>query len=129
VRPAAEWLSFYKPRIANLRAALDWAFSPTRDASVGVALTVAAVPLWMRLSLVDECRERVEQALAAVAHGENQGTQEEMQLNAALGASLLYAKGPSPEPARLGQGPSRSRRSLTISSASCGRFGGYGLTA
>ena len=97
VRPAAEWLSSYKPRIANLRAALDWAFSPTGDASVGVTLTVAAVPLWMRLSLVDECRERVEQALSALAHGGNQGTPEEMQLCAALGASLLYTTGPSPE--------------------------------
>ena len=96
-RPAAEWLSSYKPRIANLRAALDWAFSTTGDASVGVALTVAAAPLWMRLSLVDECRRRVEQALSAVAHGENRGTQEEMQLYAALGASLLYTKGPAPE--------------------------------
>jgi predicted ATPase/TolB-like protein len=96
-RPAAEWLSSYKPRIANLRAALDWAFSPTGEPSTGIALTVAAVTLWMRLSLVDECRERVEQALAAVAHGQNQGTQDEMQLYAALGASLLYTKGPSPE--------------------------------
>jgi predicted ATPase len=96
-RPAAEWLSFYKPRIANLRAALDWAFSPTGDTSVGVALTVAALPLWMRLSAVDECRERVEQALSAVARGENQDAPEEMHLYAALGASLLYTKGPSPE--------------------------------
>jgi predicted ATPase/TolB-like protein/tetratricopeptide (TPR) repeat protein len=93
-RSAAEWLRDYKPRIANLRAALDWAFSPTGDASMGVTLTVAAVPLWMRLSLVDECRGRVEQALAAVADGEKQGTPEEMQLCAALGASLLYTTGP-----------------------------------
>jgi predicted ATPase/TolB-like protein/Tfp pilus assembly protein PilF len=96
-RASAEWLPDYKPRIANLRAALDWAFSPTGDASVGVALTVVAVPLWMRLSLVDECRGRVEHALSAVAHGENRNTPEEMQLYAALGASLLYTKGPAPE--------------------------------
>jgi predicted ATPase len=64
---------------------------------VGVALTVAALPLWMRLSLVDECRGRVEHALSAVAHGENRDTPEEMQLYAALGASLLYTKGPAPE--------------------------------
>jgi predicted ATPase len=96
-RAPTEWLPDYKPRIANLRAALDWAFSPTGDASVGVAMTVAAVPLWMRLSLVDECRGRVEQALSAVAHGQNRDTPEEMQLYAALGASLLYTKGPAPE--------------------------------
>ncbi len=51
--------------IDNLRAALDWAFSPEGDASIGVALTAAAVPLWMQLSLLEECRRRVERALAA----------------------------------------------------------------
>jgi predicted ATPase len=94
---AAPWSAAHKPRIDNLRAALDWALSPNGDASVGVALTVAAVPLWMRLSLVDECRGRVEQALSAVAVDEHRGTLEQMQLYAALGASLLYTKGPAPE--------------------------------
>src|SRR6516164_7279559 len=50
-RPAAEWLADYGPRIDNLRAALDWAFSPDGDPSIGVALTAAAGPLWMHLSL------------------------------------------------------------------------------
>ena len=43
-RPRAEWMSEYQPKIDNLRAALDWAFSPDGDASIGVALTAAAVP-------------------------------------------------------------------------------------
>ncbi len=30
-RPMAEWLAEYRPRIDNLRAALDWAFSPGGD--------------------------------------------------------------------------------------------------
>jgi len=96
-QPAAPWSAAHKPRIDDLRAALDWAFSPNGNALMGVALTVAAVPLWMRLSLVDECRGRVEQALSAVAVGEHRGTPEEMQLYTALGASLLYTKGPAPE--------------------------------
>src|SRR5712672_3451965 len=44
VRPADEWLADYTREIDNLRAALDWAFSPGGDTSVGVALTAAAVP-------------------------------------------------------------------------------------
>jgi predicted ATPase len=44
-RPSAEWLADYGWRRDNLRAALDWAFSPAGDALVGVALTAAAVPL------------------------------------------------------------------------------------
>src|SRR5438067_1721427 len=65
-RPASEWLAAFGRRIDNLRAALDWAFSPTGDAAIGVALTIAAVPLWVQLSLVQECRARVERALASL---------------------------------------------------------------
>jgi ABC-type glycerol-3-phosphate transport system substrate-binding protein len=57
--------------IDNLRAALDWAFSPDGDASIGVALTAATVPVWMNLSLMEEFRGRVEQALAALGAGAN----------------------------------------------------------
>jgi predicted ATPase/DNA-binding winged helix-turn-helix (wHTH) protein len=46
-RPAAEWLAAYGPDIDNVRAALDWAYSPGGDPSVGVALTIASVPLWL----------------------------------------------------------------------------------
>ena len=46
-RPAAEWLAAYGPDVDNLQAALDWAFSPSGDPSVGAALTMASVPLWL----------------------------------------------------------------------------------
>jgi predicted ATPase len=68
-RPAAEWLAEYGRQIDNLRVALDWAFSPGGEASTGVALTAGAVPLWMHLSLMEECRGRVERALGAIAAG------------------------------------------------------------
>jgi predicted ATPase len=54
-RPTAEWPGGYGRQIDNLRAALDWAFSPGGDAMIGVALTAVAVPLWMQLSLMEEC--------------------------------------------------------------------------
>jgi len=93
-RPAAEWMADYGRQIGNVRTALDWAFSPRGDASIGVALTAAAVPLWGQLSLLDECRGRVEQALSHVARGSNRDTQYQMQLEAALGLSLFHTKGP-----------------------------------
>jgi predicted ATPase/DNA-binding winged helix-turn-helix (wHTH) protein len=96
-RPTAEWLADYGWRGDNLRAALDWAFSSTGDASVGVALTAAAVPLWMHLSLMAECRGRVERALAALAAGANCDARREMKLHAALAASLMYTGGAVPE--------------------------------
>src|SRR5467141_2792889 len=96
-RPASEWLTAYSRRIDNLRAALDWAFSPGGEASIGVALTAAAVPLWMHLSLIEECRGRVERALAAIEAGADADSQREMKLLAALGTSLVYTRGAVPE--------------------------------
>jgi predicted ATPase/DNA-binding winged helix-turn-helix (wHTH) protein len=95
-RPASEWRAAYGRRIDNLRAALDWAFSPTGDVAVGVALTIAAVPLWVQLSLVQECRARVERALASLVPEAGRSARQEMKLYAALGASMLFS-GPVPE--------------------------------
>ena len=92
-RPTAEWLADYGRKIDNLRVALDWAFSPIGDPSIGAALTAAAVPLWMQLSLAGECRRRAEQALAAIAAGVEVDARREMKLHAALGASLMYTGG------------------------------------
>jgi predicted ATPase/DNA-binding winged helix-turn-helix (wHTH) protein len=93
--PAPEWLARYGSQIGQVRAALDWAFSPTGAAEVGVALTVAAVPLWVHLSLMEECRGRVEQALSGPA--ESRHAHRNMQLYAALGAALFLTKGSCPE--------------------------------
>src|SRR5258706_283270 len=93
--PAPAWLAGYGRQIGQVRAALDWAFSPTGAAEVGVALTVAAVPLWVRLSLMEECRSRVERALSGPA--ESRDARRNMQLNTALGAALFVMKGSSPE--------------------------------
>ena len=96
-RPTDEWLAEYGPRIDNVRAALDWAFSDSGDLSIGIALTVACVPLWLQLSLMEECRARVERTLDSISRGSDRPHHCEMDLYAALGASLMYSKGPVPE--------------------------------
>jgi predicted ATPase/DNA-binding winged helix-turn-helix (wHTH) protein len=96
-QPPAEWQAAYGRRIDDVRAALDWAFSPGGDAPVGIALTVSSVPLWFQLSLLDECRARVERALSGLARQPGRDARSEMKLNAALGTSLLLSKGPVPE--------------------------------
>jgi predicted ATPase len=93
--PTAEWLVRYGHQIGQVRAALDWAFSPTGAAEVGVALTVAAVPLWVHLSLMVECRDRIERALSGPA--ESRDARRNMQLQAALGAALFLTKGSCPQ--------------------------------
>jgi predicted ATPase len=90
IQPNVERLDDYGWCIDNLRAALDWAFSPRGDASVGVALTSAAVPLWMHLSLLDECRGRAEQAIAACKLGDGADARREMKLYTALASSFLW---------------------------------------
>jgi predicted ATPase/DNA-binding winged helix-turn-helix (wHTH) protein len=90
-RPAREWLADYAQEIDNLRAALDWASLPHGDGSMGVRLTAAAVPLWLHLSLLDECRSRVRQALSALGTGGISDPRDEMRLSAALGASSSEA--------------------------------------
>ena len=96
-RPADEWLADYAREIDDLRAALDWTFSPKGDVSIGVALTAAAVPLWVHLSLMEECRGRVERALAAIRAGPSGDLRGEMKLHAALANSLIFARGAVPE--------------------------------
>ncbi|MDA9442673.1 ATPase [Bradyrhizobium sp. CCBAU 51745] len=89
--PLADWLDTYGAELDNLRAALDWAFSPEGDARLGIALTAVAVTLWIRLSLFAECRERARTALAAL--GDHDDERVRMQLLAALGWSLMYGEG------------------------------------
>jgi predicted ATPase/class 3 adenylate cyclase len=96
-RPTAEWLEDYRHSLDNVRVALDWAFSPSGDTSIGVALTAASVPLWFQLSLMVECRGRVERALACLEPKSSLDARREMQLYAALGASLIQLKGHVPE--------------------------------
>ena len=53
----------------NVRAALDWTFSPGGDAEIGAKLTAAFAPIWQMLSLMGECRDRVESMLATRSPG------------------------------------------------------------
>jgi predicted ATPase/DNA-binding winged helix-turn-helix (wHTH) protein len=91
-RPTAEWLPAYRPYIADLRAALDWAFSPSGDVGIGVALTAATVPLWTHLSLLTECRARVEQAIASLGGQVPGDPRRDMRLYLALGHALLHTR-------------------------------------
>jgi predicted ATPase/DNA-binding winged helix-turn-helix (wHTH) protein len=66
-RPVAEWLAICGPDIDNARAALDWAVSPSGDASVGVALIGASVPHRSQFSRLEESRGHFETAQASNA--------------------------------------------------------------
>ncbi|MEA3182736.1 MAG: hypothetical protein QOI59_6259 [Gammaproteobacteria bacterium] len=62
-----QWMAHYGRLIEDVRAALDWAFSPSGDAAIGVGLTMAVIPLWLPLSQSDELCRRIERALKSEA--------------------------------------------------------------
>lgn len=62
-----QWMAHYGHLIEDVRMALDWAFSPSGDAAIGVGLTMAAIPLWILSSRPDELCCRIERALKSEA--------------------------------------------------------------
>jgi len=91
ISPTEAWLAEYADDEPNLRTALEWAFAPAGDPSIGVALTVAGVPLWYELSQVDECLEWVQRALAAIETQPSSYRRQRMELHAALGFPSMRA--------------------------------------
>ena len=65
------WMEHYAGLLEDVRAALEWTFSPSGDAHIGVDLTMAAIPLWLLSSPSDELQRQIGRALkseAAVSH-------------------------------------------------------------
>ena len=69
------WMERYACLLEDVRAALEWAFSPSGDPFIGVDLTMAAIPLWLLSSQSDELQRRIGRALksgAAMGHSGRQ---------------------------------------------------------
>ncbi|HUN40289.1 MAG TPA: winged helix-turn-helix domain-containing protein [Acetobacteraceae bacterium] len=89
-RTTLEWRASYAQQTDDVRAALNWAFSPAGDTMIDVALTAAAVPLFCELWLLEECRARAERALAALEQADADDDRHRMQLYAAVASSQAY---------------------------------------
>jgi predicted ATPase/DNA-binding winged helix-turn-helix (wHTH) protein len=85
--------------IDNVRAALDWSFSPAGDPAIGVDLTAAYAPVWQHLSLMRECRERCERALLGLEPQVTANMWLRMELQMDLAAAIFITMGP-PEQAK-----------------------------
>ncbi|KVC20359.1 transcriptional regulator [Burkholderia diffusa] len=90
-------LDVIRRELGNLRAALDWAFSPNGDVQVGIALAAVAVPCLFDLALVDECRERARAALDAMHDLDDtpERADARVRLLAAYAAALAHTSGPT----------------------------------
>jgi predicted ATPase/DNA-binding winged helix-turn-helix (wHTH) protein len=95
----------YSRRIDDVRSALDWAFSADGDGAIGVVLTVASAPIWVRLSLfplfflwgdvalLEEYKGRLERAIQFLSRTLKPNLRQTMKLNVALGVAILNTNG------------------------------------
>jgi predicted ATPase/DNA-binding winged helix-turn-helix (wHTH) protein len=103
-------LSAFSPHIGNVRAALEWALSDHGDVTIGIALAASAAPLFIGLSLLDECRRWCERALTVI-DDTSRNTRREMVLQEALALSSMYTGGQN------GQIRAALERALTLAEA------------
>src|SRR5260221_1939392 len=78
--------------VANLRAALNWAFSVEGDAKIGVELAAASASTWMAMGLLTECREWMTKAISRLDDA-SAGSRQEMIIQSALASCLMFTDG------------------------------------
>ena len=88
-KPSGEYLAVFRHRADEVHGALEWAFSGTGDPAIGLALTLAAEPLWFELLQLTVARHRLEQALSHA----DAGSDLEKQLRVALDRVRACADG------------------------------------
>jgi predicted ATPase/DNA-binding winged helix-turn-helix (wHTH) protein len=79
--------------INEVRAALDWAYSDHGDPTLAVDLTAAAAPVWIHDLLIDECRERIEQAIALFDEKVCRDARRDLRLFSALAVAHVESTG------------------------------------
>jgi predicted ATPase len=90
----ADWVAQYEYALDDVRAALDWAFSPNGDAALGAELTATSVAYGYQLGLLDEFHDRVEHALSWLANLPTRQLVIEARLQSAL-ASMFVDRTPA----------------------------------
>jgi predicted ATPase/DNA-binding winged helix-turn-helix (wHTH) protein len=85
-QPADDYLPVFRRYADEVHAALEWAFSAAGDPAMGMAITIAAIPLWFELFQIVVARARLNQALSYAEPGSDQ----EMRLRIAIGHTLWY---------------------------------------
>ena len=79
----------------NLRAALEWAFGPIGEATVGVGLAAAASPFWLRHGLLVDARRWAREALSDLDRRSH--PRDDIDAHIALVSALTQTEGLTPE--------------------------------
>lgn len=90
--PEYERIQRYVEHLGNICAALDWAFSEAGNLALGIRLAAASAPLFLGLSMLDECRRWSGRILAAGVCEPN-GLPQETIWQEALAISTMFALG------------------------------------
>jgi predicted ATPase/DNA-binding winged helix-turn-helix (wHTH) protein len=80
--------------VNNVRAALEWCFSPGGNIELGVTLAAAAARVFLAMSLLPECHRWSQRAILALDESSTGGL-DEMHLQASLGFSSSQMHGES----------------------------------
>ncbi len=91
------WLEDYGGGLDDVRSALSWSFSPTGDASIGVALTVASLPLWLELSLLSEGQKYATRAIASLVEQPAHSEHDALKLHMSLARVQEHGRQPEKE--------------------------------
>jgi predicted ATPase/DNA-binding winged helix-turn-helix (wHTH) protein len=79
-------------QLGNIRAALEWCFSQRGDHVIGCNLAVEVLPLLLRLSLLTECRNLSERAIAILPDTDKE-TEHELALLESKAISAMFTLG------------------------------------
>lgn len=82
----------HSAHVGNVRAALDWSFSAHGDRAIAIELAAAAAKFFLELSLLTECLQWSERAIAACT-SDAPGDCHEMELQAAFGLAVMFTRG------------------------------------
>ncbi|WP_077044827.1 winged helix-turn-helix domain-containing protein [Pseudomonas sp. KK4] len=103
--PDYERIQRYIEYLGNICATLDWTFSASGNLSLGIRLAASSAPLFLGLSMLDECRRWSGRALAAGVCRPN-GLPQETVWQEAHAISTMFALG-TPHSANASSGMSQ----------------------
>ena len=91
---APDWVRAYGRCVGDVRSAIEWALSGQGDAGLGATLMAAASPLFFQLSLTEELRAGIEDALRSLGR-RSADPRLELQLRNALSTAIYNLNGAS----------------------------------
>jgi predicted ATPase/DNA-binding winged helix-turn-helix (wHTH) protein len=76
--------------LGDIRAALNWAFGPGGDLSLGVDLTSCSSSIWLSKALFAECHEWTTRAAAVAPSKDGQATEQQTLIHMALASAKMF---------------------------------------